>query len=70
MNHQIEDLADSTLLWGGGLEMDSIDFIEAVMIIEAEFDVFITDDDSGTWLTVGDMVAYLERRLAGTRGIS
>lgn len=43
---------------------DSLDKIEIVMSIEAEFDLEIPDEDFEKWKTIGDIIAYLEQRLA------
>ena len=42
------------------LNINSIELAELVMICEEKFGVEINDDDSGKFVTVGDVVSYLE----------
>lgn len=46
------------------LGMDSLDCVELVMALEEDFGLEIPDDIPDTWRTVGDVVAYIERREA------
>lgn len=46
------------------LGADSLDNVELVMAFEEEFDIEIPDADAETILTVGDAVAYVDKRLA------
>ncbi|MGX8773492.1 MAG: acyl carrier protein [Bacillota bacterium] len=43
------------------LEADSLDAVEIIMAIEEEFDIEIPDEDAEKFLTIRDMVEYLER---------
>ena len=43
------------------LEADSLDAVEIIMAIEDEFDIEIPDEDAEKFLTIRDMVEYLER---------
>ena len=45
------------------LGLNSLDAIELMFKVEEEFDLEIPDADLQTLKTVGDLVAYLERRL-------
>jgi acyl carrier protein len=45
------------------LGLNSLDAIELMFKIEEEFDLSIPDEDMQKLATVGDVVAYLERRL-------
>ena len=45
------------------LEADSLDFVELIMALEAEFQIEIPDDDVSTLKTVADVVAYIEKTL-------
>lgn len=45
------------------LEADSLDVVELVMALEAEFRVEIPDDDVSSLKTVADVVAYIEKTL-------
>lgn len=42
------------------LNINSIDLAELVMMCEERFGIEITEDDSTKFVTVGDVVAYLE----------
>ena len=42
------------------LEADSLDAVEIIMAIEDEFDIEIPDEDAERFLTIRDMVEYLE----------
>ena len=42
------------------LEADSLDAVEIIMAIEEEFDIEIPDEEAEKFLTIGDMVEYLE----------
>ena len=43
------------------LEADSLDAVEIIMAIEDEFGIEIPDEDAEKFLTIRDMVEYLER---------
>ena len=43
------------------LEADSLDAVEIIMAIEDEFDIEIPDEEAEKFLTIRDMVEYLER---------
>jgi len=43
------------------LEADSLDAAEIIMGIEDEFDVEIPDEEAETFVTVGDLVTYVEQ---------
>ena len=42
------------------LEADSLDAVEIIMAIEEEFDIEIPDEEAEKFLTIRDMVEYLE----------
>ncbi len=46
------------------LAADSLDTVELVMALEEEFDIEIPDEDSMTIATVGDAVAYIDKKLS------
>src|SRR5437867_10680465 len=48
----------------GDLGLNSLDAIELMFRIEEEFDLSIPDDDIQGLVKVGDVIEYLERRLA------
>ena len=45
------------------LEADSLDAVEIIMAIEEEFDIEIPDEEAEKFLTIRDMVEYLERTI-------
>lgn len=45
-------------------ELDSLDGVELIMSIEEEFDIEVDDDLGRAWLTVGDVVKYVDKALA------
>jgi acyl carrier protein len=45
------------------LGADSLDIVELVMAIEAEFDIEIPDDDASKLQRIGDAISYLEARI-------
>ena len=44
------------------LGADSLDIVELVMTIEEEFDIEIPDEEAEKLATVGDAVAYVEKK--------
>ena len=42
------------------LEADSLEAVEIIMAIEEEFDIEIPDEEAEKFLTIRDMVEYLE----------
>ena len=44
------------------LQSDSLDMAELVIDLEEEFDVTITDEDAQTIETVGQAIAFIERK--------
>ena len=46
------------------LGADSLDVVEMVMAIEEAFDIEIADEDAEAMRTVGDVEAYVAKRLA------
>lgn len=45
-------------------ELDSIDFIELMMEVEDRFGIELPDEDIDRLHTTGDLVEYVERKLA------
>jgi len=45
------------------LGADSLDIVELVMAMEAEFDIEIPDDDASKLQRIGDAISYLEARI-------
>jgi len=45
--------------------LGSLEDVELVMALEEEFDINISDEDAEQIRTVGDAIAYIERRTSG-----
>lgn len=45
----------------GDLGVDSLDYVEIIMVLEDEFDIEIDDEDFEGFAVVEDIVKYLER---------
>ena len=45
------------------LGADSLDIVELVMAMEAEFDIEIPDDDASQLQRIGDAISYVEARV-------
>ena len=45
------------------LGADSLDIVELVMAMEAEFDIEIQDDDASQLQRIGDAISYVEARV-------
>ena len=46
------------------LGVDSLDVVELVMVLEESFDIVVLDEDVEGFATLGDVEAYLEKRIA------
>ena len=46
------------------LEADSLDAVEIIMAIEDEYDIEIPEEDAEKFQTVGDLVKYVEEKIA------
>jgi len=44
------------------LEADSLDAVEIIMAIEDEFDIEIPDEDAEKFLSIGDIIKYIEEK--------
>lgn len=49
------------------LGADSLDVVELIMAIEEEFDIEVPDEDAEKITTVGEAVAYIQKKL-GEKG--
>lgn len=50
---------DDTRFEGAALDADSLDLVELAEAVNAEFGVYIPDDDLEDLVTVGDLKAYV-----------
>ena len=46
------------------LEADSLDAVEIIMAIEDEYDIEIPDDEAEKFLSIGDIVRFVEDKLS------
>jgi len=46
------------------LEADSLDAVEIIMAFEDEFDIEIPDEDAEKFDNIGDIVDYIEKKVA------
>lgn len=45
------------------LEIDSIDFIELIMLIEDKYNISIDEDTSEDFKTIGEIVEYINKQI-------
>ncbi|MCH0566841.1 MULTISPECIES: acyl carrier protein [unclassified Streptomyces] len=57
-------VSDNQPLFGRGLEMDSLDTLEIVVMVNNEFDVLISDDDFEAFGSINALVDFVEAREA------
>lgn len=46
------------------LGLDSLDWVELQMALEEQFNINVDDEKASAWLTVGDVVSYVNVALA------
>lgn len=63
---EIEDKESITLETSmmNDLEADSLDAVEIMMELEDEFEIEIPDEDASKFLNIGDIVKYIEEKIA------
>ena len=54
-----EDIDDDTFLFGGGLQLDSIDSMEIIIGMQARFDVMIEEDDIEPLRTINTLADFV-----------
>lgn len=61
----VDDIAEDTRLFGAGLELDSIDAVELVVIVEKYFQVAITDakEAKEAFATMGVLADFILARM-------
>jgi len=63
--HNVDPIIPSdvkkTVLLDEDLGFDSLDVVELAMAIEEEFEISIPNGDIEKWITIGDIVNYLEK---------
>ncbi|GFH38401.1 acyl carrier protein [Streptomyces pacificus] len=57
-------VSDNQPLFGRGLEMDSLDTLEIVVMINSEYAVLISDDDFEAFGSINALVDFVEAREA------
>ncbi|GAA1980580.1 phosphopantetheine-binding protein [Nocardiopsis rhodophaea] len=58
-------VSDNQPLFGRGLEMDSLDTLEVVVLVNNEYNVLISDDDFEAFGSINALVDFIEAREAG-----
>jgi acyl carrier protein len=61
----MDELVEPELTLRGDLGADSLDVVEVVMAVEEEWGFEVDTDDSEGFVTVADVVRYVERHVAG-----
>jgi acyl carrier protein len=63
---EIDDSEEITLKTSimGDLDADSLDAVEVMMGIEDEFDIEIPDEDAEKFKNIGDIVNYVQSKIA------
>ncbi|MEV6261423.1 phosphopantetheine-binding protein [Streptomyces sp. NPDC051784] len=55
-------VSDNQPLFGRGLEMDSLDTLEIVVMVNNEYSVLISDDDFEAFGSINSLVDFVEAR--------
>ncbi len=64
LEFQPDDIDDDTFLFGGGLQLDSIDSMEIIIGMQARFDVMIPEDDVSALRTINTLADFVESQQA------
>lgn len=59
------EIGDDQPLFGRGLELDSLDTLEIVVMVEENFGVSISDDDSGVFGSVNKLADFIVEQAGG-----
>ena len=60
LEFEVEDIDDDTFLFGGGLQLDSIDSMEIIIGMQSRFDVMIPEDDVSSLRTINTLADFVE----------
>lgn len=60
-----EDIDDDTFLFGGGLQLDSIDSMEIIIGMQFRFDVVIPEDNVSALRTINTLADFVEAESDG-----
>ncbi len=60
---EVESITEQTSLMKD-LEADSLDAVEIMMALEDEFEITIPDEDAEGFKNIGDIVKYIESKIA------
>ncbi len=60
------DIDDDTFLFGGGLQLDSIDSMEIIIGMQSRFDVMILEDDVSSLRTINTLADFVESQIQVT----
>ena len=55
----VDDIDDDTFLFGGGLQLDSIDSMEIIIGMQSRFDVMIPEDDVSSLRTINTLADFV-----------
>jgi len=61
---QPEDIDDDTILFGGGLQLDSIDSMEIIIGMQSRFDVEIPEGDVSPLRTINTLADFVQKNPA------
>lgn len=64
----MDEITDGTHLGPGGLDLESLEFVELMIILEKEFDISIPDEDGEeiAQFTLGDLTRYVADKVPAT----
>lgn len=60
LEFESQDIDDDTFLFGGGLQLDSIDSMEIIIGMQFRFDVIIPEDDVSALRTINTLADFIE----------
>lgn len=60
LEFEAEDIDDDTFLFGGGLQLDSIDSMEIIIGMQSQFGVMIPEDDVSSMRTINTLADFVE----------